>query len=431
MFLTSKRFWKRFAFATAAFVGVLLISFLILSVWISSRLENRLAKLRSVGEPTSIRELEVPVPSEGNAALILAEVGPQLDAFTKAKMEFDKTAAGMNYAEFAYAEEKPSDEQIAAIKELVEKFPELPTTIDQAAEAQYFVPLLDYSRDHLAFQEEVMNAPKLLRTVARFNSLRVAVAMSEGRLDDAASIGINMLKLAKLNDSQPLLVSGLVSIALRGAAVRELNRVLRAGELSPETYLRIDQELAVHDDPQRIVNMMKSERAFNLEASYELFDHFSVGWLGNLLKLDTLEFHEQAAPILAMPWHENKSKLRSLSSQEYLFPISDMAISLMMPALQATNEANQRNLAELRCLRILNAMKSYEYSTGNEATDLADLDLLESATLDPFSGKSLVLKKVSDGWVIYSVMQNGKADGGNFKDYTDWGVAPVGYPAAN
>jgi hypothetical protein len=430
MFLNSKRFWKRFALATAAFIGVLLIGFIILSVWISSRLENRLAKLRSVGEPTSIRELEVPVPSESNAALILAEVRPQLDAFVKAEMEFEKTAAGMNYAEFAYMEEKPSEEQTAAIKELVEKFPELPTTINQAAEAQYFVPLLDYSRDYLAFQEEVMNAPKLLRTVGRFNSFRVAVAMSEGRLDDAANIGINMLKLSRLSDSQPLLVSGLVSIALRGAAVRELNRVLRAGELSPETYLRIDQELAIHDDPQRIVKILKSERAFNLDAGYAMFDHFSVAWLGNLLKLDTLEFHDQAATILAMPWYENKHLMRTLYSQEYAFPISDMAVSLMLPALQATNEANQRNLAELRCLRILTTMKSYEYSTGNEATDLADLDLLESTTLDPFSGKSLVLKKDNNGWVIYSVMQNGKADGGNFKDYTDWGVAPVGYPGA-
>lgn len=431
MFLTSKRFWKRAAFATAILIGVLLFSFLILSFWISSRLENRLAKLRSAGEPASIRELEVPVPSERNAALILAEVRPQLDAFTEAQMEFEKTAAGMSYAEFAYMEEKPSDEQIAAIKELVEKFPELSTGIDQAAEAECYVPLLDYTRDHLAFQNELMNGSKLLRAVSRFNSLRVAVAMSEGRLDDAANIGINMLKLARLSDSQPLLVSGLVSIALRGAAVRELNRVLRAGELSPDTYLRIDQELAIHDDPQRIVKMLKSERAFNLDAGYALFDHFSVAWLGNLLKLDTLEFHDQAATILAMPWHENKHLMRTLYTQDYTFPISDMAMSLMLPALQATNEANQRNLAELRCLRILNAMKSQQYSTGKETTDLAELDLLESATIDPFSGKPIILLKVDDGWVIYSVMQNGKDDGAEFDPRNDWGLAPVGYPGSD
>jgi hypothetical protein len=431
MFLTSKRFWKRFAFATAVFVGVLLMGFTILSVWISSRLESRLTKLRSAGEPTSISELEVPVPTESNAALILAEVRQQLDAFTKAQMEFEKTAAGMNYAEFGYLDEKPSEEQITAIKELVEKFPELPPAIDRAAEAQYFVPLLDNSRDHLAFQDEVMNGAKLLRTVGRFNSLRVAVAMSEGKLDDAASIGINMLKLARLNDSQPLLVSGLVGIALRGAAVRELNRVLRAGELSPETYLGIDQELAHHDDSQRIVKMLKSERAFNLDAAYELTDHFSVGWIGNLMKIDILEFHEQATPILTKPWHENKYELNQLATVRYAIPITDTMMSLMMPGLQAANEANQRNLAELRCLRILNAMKSYEQSSGKEAKALADMRLLESATLDPFSGKSLNLKMTDKGWVIYSVMQNGKDDGGKFKDYSDWGVAPVGYPESD
>jgi hypothetical protein len=431
MFLTSKIFWKRFFTVSAIVLGVFLIVFVILNVWISSRLESRLAKLRAAGEPTSIRELERPVPTESNAALILAEVRSQLEAFAKAQMEFEKTAAGMNYAEFGYLDERPSDEQIAAIKELVEKFPDLPTAIDHGGEAQNYIPPMDYSLDHLAFQDEVTVSMKLLRTVSRFNSLRVALAMTDGKLDDAANVGINMLKLAKLNDSQPLLVSGLVGIALRGAAIRELNRVLRAGELSPETYLRIDQELAVHDDPQRIVEMLKTERAFNLDSAYELTDHFSVGWIGNLLKLDILEFHEQAVPILAKPWHENKSKLRSLSSQRYVFPISDTAMSLMLPALQAANEANQRGLAELRCLRMLNALKSLQQSSGSEAKDFADLGLIESATLDPFSGEPLILKKVDNGWVIYSVMQNGKDDGGNFKDYTDWGVAPVGYPNSN
>ncbi len=431
MFLTSKRFWKRLAFATAVFVGALLIAFMILSIWISSRLESRLAKLRIDGEPTSIRELEVPVPTESNAALILAEVRPQLDAFTKAQMQFEKTAAGMNYVEFGYMKEKPSDEQIAAIKELVEKFPELPTAIDQAAEAQCFVPLLDYSRDHLAFQDEVMNGVKLLRTVTRFNSLGVAVAMSEERLDDAANIGINMLKLARLNDSQPLLVSGLVGIALRGAAVRELNRVLRAGELSPRTYLKIDQELALHDDLQRIVNMLKTERAYNLDSAHYNFDTFSVGWVENLLKLDILEFHHRAATILAKPWHDNKYELDRLATQRYAFPITDTMMALMIPGLTAANEANQRNLADLRCLRILNAMKSYEHSTGEEATDLADLDLLESATIDPFSGKPIILFKVDDGWVIYSVFRNGKDDGAEFDPQNDWGLAPLGYPGSN
>jgi hypothetical protein len=428
MFLTSKRFWKRFALAAAAFVGVLLIALYIVSNRTSSRLESQLARLRAAGEPTSIRELEVPVPAESNAALILAEVRSQFEDFTMAKMEFDETAAGMHYAEFAYMEAKPSDEQVAAIKELVEKFPELSTAIDQAAEAKCYVPQLDYTRDHLAFQDEVMNGAKILRTVTRFNSLRVAVAMTEGRLDDAANIGINMLKLAKLSDSQPLIVSGLVSIALRGAAIRELNRVMRAGELSPETYLRIDQELAVHDDPQRIVNVMKSDRALHLDAASDLFPDV------DLIKLDILDYHDQIALVMVKPWHANKSDLRTLSSLKHLkdaLPDSEILVSQLFPALQALNDANQRNLAELRCLRILNAMKSYEYSTGNEATDLADLDLLESATIDPFSGKPFKLKKIGDGWVIYSVFTNGKDDGAEFDPPNDWGLAPVGYPGSD
>jgi hypothetical protein len=55
---------------------------------------------------------------------------------------------------------------------------------------------------------------------------------------------------------------------------------------------------------------------------------------------------------------------------------------------------------------------------------LAELNLPVSATIDPHSGKALKLKHTDEGWIIYSVMQNGVDDHGDFKDLKDSGVAP-------
>jgi hypothetical protein len=85
----------------------------------------------------------------------------------------------------------------------------------------------------------------------------------------------------------------------------------------------------------------------------------------------------------------------------------------------------------MRCLRILNADQRQSEQVSDESLSLDEVELPESAKIDPYSGESLNIKKSANGWVIYSVFKNGKDDGGNFEAEDDWGVAPLGYPGAN
>ena len=78
----------------------------------------------------------------------------------------------------------------------------------------------------------------------------------------------------------------------------------------------------------------------------------------------------------------------------------------------------------LRSLRIYNALRQFSEHNGREATGLAELKLPADATIDPYSGQPLKLKHSELGWVVYSVLENGVDDGGNFKDLKDYGVAP-------
>jgi hypothetical protein len=70
---------------------------------------------------------------------------------------------------------------------------------------------------------------------------------------------------------------------------------------------------------------------------------------------------------------------------------------------------------------------AYENAHGTEARGLEDLSLPNEATIDPFTGTPLILRKSPDGWVIYTVMENGIDDGGKFKDLKDYGLAPPGF----
>ena len=97
-----------------------------------------------------------------------------------------------------------------------------------------------------------------------------------------------------------------------------------------------------------------------------------------------------------------------------------------MPAVKAAFQANARSTAVSRALRIHNAMRPvFAEKNGREATALDELvDLPKQSTIDPYSGQPLKLKASDDGWVIYSVMENGVDDGGDFKGLKDYGVAP-------
>ena len=46
--------------------------------------------------------------------------------------------------------------------------------------------------------------------------------------------------------------------------------------------------------------------------------------------------------------------------------------------------------------------------------------------MDPFNGQPLELQWTDDGWIIYSVYQNGVDDGGVFDKQQDSGLGPSG-----
>ena len=195
---------------------------------------------------------------------------------------------------------------------------------------------------------------------------------------------------------------------------------------------QLDEELARQDDSQRIVRVMKTERAISISASQGLFtEAWWLPWLGKGLQLDMLDFYDRLLPVVARPWHESHHEIDRLDNVIHRTMVSATLIELLQPALLASHEAESRSTALLRSLRIINRLTAYAQENGHEASDLADLDLPKSATLDPYSGETLKLKWTEGGWVVYTVFRDGTDDGGDFRDMADWGLAPAGYPGAD
>jgi hypothetical protein len=142
--------------------------------------------------------------------------------------------------------------------------------------------------------------------------------------------------------------------------------------------------------------------------------------------LGEVEGVDEAIAAADEPYHEIKDKWGEAAEQEQA-GFGNVKQALLMPAIRALFQAEARRRALVRSLRILVALDAYRQRTGQDAVGLADLKLPAAAVIDPYSGQPLKLKLTENGWVIYSVMENGIDDGGDFEGLKDWGLRPPGW----
>jgi hypothetical protein len=97
-------------------------------------------------------------------------------------------------------------------------------------------------------------------------------------------------------------------------------------------------------------------------------------------------------------------------------------------AFDSANTAWTRTRAQIRALRVLNALVTLRVDP-TETAAIGDLELPPEATLDPFNREPLKIKHADDGWIVYSVGENLADDGGAVTTEDDGrpldvGVAP-------
>jgi hypothetical protein len=253
------------------------------------------------------------------------------------------------------------------------------------------------------------------------------VLIADGFHEDALEKGIQILRLARLYESEPTIVPFLVGIAIRNLTVPHIYDALDSGPVSDELHAALDRELALMDTPQWLAHALKSERAVSADwlAEQLAANPFlppvcqSVLTLEQSGLLDEIDAHVQLAEL---PWHEARTRLVPSGSIVPPSKHGKLADSLL-PGLNAILHANARDVAVTRSLRVYNASQQFAEKHGREAMGLEELGLPRSATIDPYSGKPLVLKHTDEGWMVYSVMENGVDDGGDFLARKDYGVA--------
>jgi hypothetical protein len=262
------------------------------------------------------------------------------------------------------------------------------------------------------------------RSVYRYLSDRCRMLIAERHRDAALETCILNFQIARQLESQPMLVSHQITIAFRGTAIWSANHVLRSGTVSDSMRDALTAELARHDLTAAYRQALISERAFGLAAFNDM--NFGGFWpvrgLWNSTVIYYLDVMDQQLTLASQPYYA----VLQAPPQAVSKPASPWAavVDIVLPAIDATREATERNRAALRCLRIVIAITQIEQQ-GGEVTGLDDLLLPKQQTIDPFTGQPLRMKKRSDGWVVYSVGKNLQDDGGQLDDQADIGLGPM------
>ncbi|QDT71090.1 hypothetical protein [Lacipirellula limnantheis] len=422
----------RWLLVAGSLLGVLLGTLGCWAIYSRSSLSSRIEGIRAAGYPATIADLAPKaIPADEDAAAQLATAALRFDAFAKEHGRFYNTPEGRAYESQQRRGKGASAEQLAAIRAIVERYPELDDAIERAAACDSYASRLDFSLPQPQLLQAMLDQSSNLRTVARFVRWQMELAAADGRPDEAVQKGIDLLRLAALYDAEPALNNSMVAMAVRASAASAIRDALVAdSDLVVSSGLRaeLDRELARFRAEDSLRQAIVTERAYVISATMQHLDDMNViaaNTIGLPMKTSFVESIDLIDPMLELadhPWHE-VFKPGSQNVFQSTGRTGAMA-SLLAPSFKAHFDLVHRTSATLRSLRVLSALQQYAIEHGREPVGTSDLNLPAADTIDPFSGQPLIVKPTAAGWLVYSVGMNGFDDGGEFTTPKDFGVGP-------
>lgn len=277
------------------------------------------------------------------------------------------------------------------------------------------------------------------RELVRYEMMRRA---EEGDADGALADCRRQLNLGRSLGDEPVMVSQNVRnhharIAVRGAA-----RVLAQGEPSDAALAELQGGFAAEGGRNGLENGLRGERAMTdgllrLIQRGDIPWQFALDWLDRQDRDDNV--NREALLLSLTPGAEKESRAAALRHATELIAAARLP-ETEMPAAFARLDARAKEMpllarlvsvhgakisrrhlearAELRCAAAALAAERYRRRHGDWPASLDQLtpDLLEKVPADPFTGRPLMLRRLDDGLVIYSVGADAQDDGGDVED---------------
>jgi len=432
--------------AGAAVVLLLLVVNVALAWRAGARLERRLAALRAAGEPVTLRDLQPePVPAEQDAALLLSSMRPRLEAWQAESHQALSDLRGQTPPESKPAD-RLTEEEYRTLRPLWDRYADLWPILQQAAGRPTYRSQVDFTASAERFLMECDEQRALPYSGGNYVVQRIGLLRHEGQRDESLRTCVILFALARHAEREPTVAAYHTSLVWRRSGAYLGNWILQDGPVAPGLRQALEEEVGRHDRLNGFLGALKSERALGLDMFQAMFAaevgseagggtrgsvlHTLARWLAPLTRwryrshaCDYLDVMNAAIAWGVRPYYQTRDQAPpDLKWSHDLTAQTVFEYSLACRMLERTR-------AEMRCLRTLNALQRRAEEMGAETATLTDLGLPPDATIDPFSGELLRVKKSDRGWTVYSVGRDLKDDGGHIEDPVeppDYGFGPPG-----
>jgi type II secretory pathway pseudopilin PulG len=330
--------------------------------------------------------------------------------------------------------------------------------VEASRRPRYYSPSPTYlDAEHDMLIETLLPGAQAAREAARGLAVRAMYHVGENRPSDAWQDIFALYRLSSLVSQGFSLVEQLVAIAIRGMACEAAAVLLGSDELTAELARQIQSDLATVQPFANVANSVdQGERLTVLDAVLHTseygfgainggqavgkdrspVDYASIDWNIVLRKLNGA--YDQASTVLRMPHGDERrqaldryyaqldadsnvahqpSRLigAAFSRRARSDVIASIFAALMLPALDAASNAEDRINSILALTQLAAALAVHRAEHGSYPETLAELvpNIVGALPGDIYGGKPFVYKRLDDGYLLYTIGENGRDDGGS------------------
>ncbi|MDD5454480.1 MAG: hypothetical protein PHW62_03145 [Candidatus Ratteibacteria bacterium] len=428
---------KKFFKIAGIILGILIILHTILNITFSIQLRNKINELKRQGRPTTIAEIiPPPVPDEENAAIFYNK------AFEMMKNEegsnVKKLSTVEKYLKSLYDLSQWTDEQRKEISELInsKELQDIYSLLEEGSQKTKCNFNLEYEKGPYM---ELRHLSKI-RQAVRFLCMKAVLETESGDIDKAFDTLIVSLKVSNHLKDEPVLFSQQTRYSCDWIITNCIEFISNSKNISPQIAKLIIDELSTHKSVEPIIKCIDAEKVHIGMWVFDRLVHCKVS-CNELFGGDYMgerwdyfvPFHPcvTTTPIYIPIWKKDEiyyltflSKIQDncnlpyykVAQEEQSNPMKKQIpkycvyTRIIMPYLDRILKYSlARHQANISVCKVGLALKIFKAGTGDYPETLF---FLSERSIDPFSGKELIYKKLDDGFILYSLGPNMKDDGG-------------------
>ncbi len=405
----------------SAVVLISLVSLGLFSMFSSSRLNQRLADLRSRGLPTNAVELNAyysvpPDVTDTTELWIAATTAVKNAGIEQRAAKIPIVGLGPTPVPEPGKEWTELEISRTFLEELDAELQLIRRAADAGGMARYPV-------DFTLGLNAVLTAQQEVRTVARLLTLSAHVHAHTGQDSEAMKDVTGICAASDSLRGDPILISQLVRIATHAIGCELTAEMLPHCEWTDEELESLQVAIGRADFRLEMLRAFHGELANCLTAT----DTSPAILFRGENKLKAIELLEEFTDGLGTSWLDATTRHQKIDAElktmsaNMISRMKYMSMMQMLPALQTVVNAGMRAEARQNCVVVTIAAYRYRFQHGtlpNSLTDFKDLipgdaSVKSLRLIDPFDGQSLRFKSDNDRVLIYSIGNNKVDEGGD------------------